>query len=82
MSCLPALPDVCPTQRLVRRDTIILSESTPIVADVDTHTDTIHVAAITMTGTEIGDREFATTEPDTPRLSDSSMRWVQSSESE
>lgn len=32
-----------------------------IVAGADTHADTIHVAAISMTGAAIGDREFATT---------------------
>ena len=32
-----------------------------IVAGADTHADTIHVAAITITGAPIGDREFATT---------------------
>lgn len=69
MSCLPALPGVCPTQHQVRRDTTILTESTLIVAGADTHVvagadthaDTIHVAAISMTGAVIGDREFATT---------------------
>lgn len=61
MSCLPALAGVCPTQRLVRRDTIILAESTLIVAGADTHAETVHVAAITMTGRLIGDREFPTT---------------------
>lgn len=38
-----------------------MSESTPIVGGVDTHADTIHVAAITVTGAQIGDREFPTT---------------------
>ncbi len=47
----------------VRRDTVILSESTLIVAGADTHADTIHVAAVTMTGTALGDREFPTTPP-------------------
>jgi transposase len=61
MSCLPALAGVCPTQHQVRRDTIILSESTLIVAGADTHADTIHVAAISLTGAAIGDREFPTT---------------------
>jgi len=61
MSCLPALAGVCPTHHQVRRDTIILTESTLIVAGADTHADTIHVAAITMTGAAIGDREFPTT---------------------
>lgn len=61
MSCLPALAGVCPTQHRVRRDTIILTESTLIVAGADTHADTIHVAAVTMTGAVIGDREFPTT---------------------
>jgi transposase len=50
-----------PHPTLVRRDTIILTESTLIVAGADTHADTIHVAAISMTGAAIGDREFATT---------------------
>lgn len=61
MSCLPALPGVCPTQHQVRRDTTILTESTLLVAGADTHADTIHVAAITMTGNAVGDREFPTT---------------------
>lgn len=61
MSCLPALAGVCPTQHQVRRDTIILTESTLIVAGADTHADTVHVAAVTMTGAVIGDREFPTT---------------------
>jgi transposase len=61
MSCLPALAGVCPHPTLVRRDTIILTESTLIVAGADTHTDTIHVAAISLTGAAIGDREFPTT---------------------
>ncbi len=50
-----------PTQRAVRRDIVILSESMPIVGGVDTHADTIHVAAITVTGAQVGDREFPTT---------------------
>jgi len=37
MSCLPALAGVCRTQHQVRRDTIILTESTLIVAGADTH---------------------------------------------
>lgn len=61
MSCLPALAGVCPTQHQARRDTIILTESTLIVAGADTHLDTIHVAAVAMTGTLVGDREFPTT---------------------
>lgn len=61
MSCLPALAGVCPTQREVRRDITILADSTLIVAGADTHADTIHVAAISMTGATIGDREFPTT---------------------
>ncbi|MGY5190258.1 UNVERIFIED_CONTAM: IS110 family transposase, partial [Bacillus amyloliquefaciens DSM 7 = ATCC 23350] len=36
-------------------------ESTHIVAGADTHADTVHVAAISMTGALIGDREFPTT---------------------
>ncbi len=50
-----------PHQLRVRRDTTILTESTLIVAGADTHLDTIHVAAISMTGSLIGDREFPTT---------------------
>jgi transposase len=50
-----------PHPTLVRRDTIILAESTLIVAGADTHADTIHIAAISMTGAAIGDREFPTT---------------------
>lgn len=38
-----------------------MAESTLIVAGADTHADTIHVAAVTMTGAAIGDREFPTT---------------------
>jgi transposase len=38
-----------------------LGESTLIVAGADTHADTIHIAAISMTGAAIGDREFPTT---------------------
>lgn len=52
---------MCAHLTLVRRDTIILTESVLIVAGADTHADTIHVAAITMTGAVVGDREFATT---------------------
>lgn len=61
MSCLPALAGVCPTQHHVRRDTIIVTESTLIIAGADTHADTIHVAAISLTGAAIGDREFPAT---------------------
>ncbi|UGT90290.1 IS110 family transposase [Mycobacterium ostraviense] len=38
-----------------------MAESTLIVAGADTRADTIHVAAVTMTGAAIGDREFSTT---------------------
>jgi transposase len=38
-----------------------LTESTLLVAGADTHADTVHVAAISMTGTAISDREFPTT---------------------
>ena len=38
-----------------------MTESTLVVAGADTHLDTIHVAAISMTGALIGDREFPTT---------------------
>lgn len=61
MSCLPALAGVCPTHHQVRRDTIILTESVLVVAGADTHADTMHLAAISMTGAVIGDREFPTT---------------------
>jgi transposase len=50
-----------PTQHQVRRDTTILAESALLIAGADTHADTIHVAAITMTGAAVGDREFPTT---------------------
>jgi transposase len=50
-----------PHPTLVRRDTIIVTESTHIVAGADTHADTIHLAAISVTGAAIGDREFPTT---------------------
>ena len=50
-----------PRPTLVRRDTIILTESALIVAGADTHLDTIHVAAITTTGATLGDKEFPTT---------------------
>ncbi|WP_435405395.1 IS110 family transposase [Mycolicibacterium peregrinum] len=50
-----------PHLTLVRRDTIILTESVLVVAGADTHADTMHVAAISMTGAVIGDREFPTT---------------------
>jgi transposase len=38
-----------------------LAESTLIVAGADTHADTIHVAAVTMAGAAVGDKEFSTT---------------------
>lgn len=38
-----------------------MTESTLLVAGADTHADTIHVAAISMTGAAISDREFPTT---------------------
>ncbi len=38
-----------------------MAESTLIVAGADTHADTIHVAAITMAGAAVGDKEFPTT---------------------
>jgi transposase len=38
-----------------------LTETVLIVAGADTHADTIHVAAITLTGGAVGDREFPTT---------------------
>ncbi|MHA7663044.1 IS110 family RNA-guided transposase [Mycolicibacterium sp. HS_4_1] len=38
-----------------------MTESVLIVAGADTHADTIHVAAITMTGAAVDDREFPTT---------------------
>src|SRR4029079_6391864 len=61
MSCLPALAGVCPHPMPVRRDIIILTESTLIVAGADTHADTLHVAAISMPAAALGDREFPTT---------------------
>lgn len=38
-----------------------MAEFTLIVAGADTHADTIHVAAITMTGAAVGDKEFPAT---------------------
>lgn len=38
-----------------------MTESTLIVAGADTHAGTIHIAAISMTGAAIGDREFPAT---------------------
>lgn len=38
-----------------------MTETVLIVAGADTHADTIHVAAITLTGGAVGDREFPTT---------------------
>ena len=38
-----------------------MAESTLIVAGADTHADTVHVGAITMTGAAVGDKEFPTT---------------------
>jgi transposase len=38
-----------------------LAESRLLIAGADTHADTVHVAAITMTGTAVGDREFPAT---------------------
>lgn len=61
MSCLPALP-VCALSNVRSEGTsIILAESTLIVAGADTHGDTIHVAAVTITGAAVGDKEFPTT---------------------
>jgi transposase len=60
MSCLPALP-VCAHPTQVRRDTTILAESALLIAGADTHADTVHVAAITMTGAAVADRQFPTT---------------------
>lgn len=62
--CLVCPPCRCvPHPTLVRRDTTILTEPTRIVAGADTHADTIHIAAISLTGAIIGDREFPTTRP-------------------
>ncbi|OBA99965.1 transposase [Mycolicibacterium fortuitum] len=38
-----------------------MTESVLVVAGADTHADTMHLAAISMTGAVIGDREFPTT---------------------
>lgn len=38
-----------------------MAESRLLIAGADTHADTVHVAAITMTGTAVGDREFPAT---------------------
>jgi hypothetical protein len=42
-------------------ETLILAETTLVIAGADTHADTIHIAAITVTGAGIGDREFPAT---------------------
>lgn len=60
MSCLPALP-VCAHPTHVRRDTTILAESALLIAGADTHLDTVHVAAITLTGAAVSDRQFPAT---------------------
>ncbi|SHU45643.1 transposase IS116/IS110/IS902 family [Mycobacteroides abscessus subsp. abscessus] len=52
---------MCAHPTLVRRDTTILTETVLIVAGADTHADTIHVAAITLTGGAVDDREFPAT---------------------
>ena len=61
---------MCPLPRQIRRDTIILAESTHIVAGADTHADTIHVAAVTMTGAVVGDKSSPLRAPVTPRQSE------------
>lgn len=61
MFCLPPCRCVPHSNNQVRRDTIILAESTDVVAGADTHLDTIHAAAISTTGTVLGDKEFPTT---------------------
>jgi len=38
-----------------------LAESTLLIAGADTHLDTVHVAAISLIGTAVGDREFPAT---------------------
>lgn len=38
-----------------------MAESRPVVGGADTHVDTIHVAAVTMTAAAVGDREFPAT---------------------
>lgn len=38
-----------------------MAESVLLIAGADTHLDTVHVAAITLTGTAVGDREFPAT---------------------
>lgn len=52
---------MCAHLTLVRRDTIILTEFVLIVGGADTHADTVHLAAISITGAAMGDREFPTT---------------------
>jgi transposase len=39
----------------------MVAETSLIVAGADTHADTVHIAAVSMTGAVLGDREFATT---------------------
>jgi hypothetical protein len=50
-------------------DTTIVTSPRRIVIGVDTHLDTIHVAAITDTGQLLGDAEFRTTRAATTSLS-------------
>ena len=46
-----------------------MTELRQLIVGADTHTDTIHVAAITLTGQSVADREFPTTPTDTPQRS-------------
>jgi transposase len=63
MSCLLARP--ASTNRIDTEGISIMTatplDETALVGGIDTHADTIHVAAIDLVGRELGDHEFATT---------------------
>ena len=62
MSCLPVPPGCHPPHgSLHGEDTTIVTSPRRVVIGVDTHLDTIHLAAITDTGQLLGDAEFRTT---------------------
>ena len=61
MSCLPALPGSHPPLVITYGEgTTIVTALRRVVIGVDTHLDTIHVAAITEAGQPLGDAEFRT----------------------
>lgn len=59
MSCLPVPPGCHPPPETERTPTIVTSPRR-IVIGVDTHLDTIHLAASTDSGQPLGDAEFRT----------------------